>query len=614
MIEEIKSKIGKSVIVKDVTEIRIFPTPVMSIDIETFGENKKPGDSPYYDNHGIAGVSLSNLFGDAIYIVVNDGKNYGGVPIDQCISALNLLFAPGTCVKNLIIHYGKFDLGFLTAKKRGLKVGHLRIIDTWMLRNIKSQGNYVAMKLKEIMRKKFNIATDTEKLKDEWMEKNGTEDYGDVPIEIMALYACDDPRYSFLAYLSEAGMTPEDWSNHDLYIRNNFHLIAAEERGIKINLELMRSRLAIVNTAIEENKRKFVDQLGSAAVDPDDEQATLRFLHEKNLHAAPREQYGEVQYVFDEEFLLACSEHPLAASYYQFHRFKAFRTCFSGNQGEMNSRIFLSPENEAGFHLQHLSSIFSKGGLVQLRMPDVSERVKLTNEIRELFVPRNGFKFVHIRAVDLPTLLLGFYTQNIELMAAVRTGQALPWIAQKHKLDEKVASLVLRQQLEGSGAERLRHRLTAAEVKGFSNKNAVYPLQDRFLKEMSGLAATKERLLASLKDNATVTDRLGRVLRIEEKSQYRALAVLIQSSYGSMLSMYLDLFCRTAYETGAHLVLAHEKEFLFETPVDNIKFGQAAIEISRQRIIDPVPLWRIYEGDKWVSDRLDAQEVGLGRL
>jgi hypothetical protein len=611
MIEEIKSKIGQSTIVKDVTEIRITTTPIMSIDIETFGENKKPGDSPYYDNHGIAGVSLSNLFGDAIYIVVNDGKNYGGVPIDACIAALNRLFATG--VKILIIHYGKFDLGFLTAKKRGLKVDHLRIVDTWMLRNIKSQGNYVAMKLKEIMRKKFNIATDTEKLKDEWMDVNKTEDYGDVPIEIMALYACDDPRYSLLSYLSEAGMSPEDWSNHDLYIRNNFHLIAAEERGIKINLELMRSRLAIINKAIEEQKRKFVDQLGSAAVDPDDEQATLRFLHEKNLHAAPREMYGEVQYVFDEEFLLAC-DHPLADAYLWFHRYKAFRTCFSGNQGEMNSRIFLSPENEAGFHLQHLSSIFSKGGLVQLRMPDVSERVKLSNEIRELFVPRNGFKFVHVRAVDLQTLLLGFYTQNVELMTAVRTGQALPWIAQKHKLDEKVASLVLRQQLEGSGAERLRHRLTAAEVKGFSNKNAVYPLQDKFVKEMSGLAATKDRLLASLKDGGTVTDRLGRVLRIEEKSQYRALAVLIQSSYGSMLSMYLDLFCRAAKETGAFLVLAHEKEFLFEVPAANNTFAQAATEISRQRIIDPTPVWRIYEHDKWISERLDAQEVGLGRL
>lgn len=612
MIEEIKAKIGKSAIVKDVADIRLTLTPIMSIDIETFGENKKPGDSPYYSNHGIAGVSLSNLFGDAIYIIVNDGKNYGGVPIDQCIAALNRLFASE--VKVLIIHYGKFDLGFLTAQKRGLRVSHLRIVDTWMLRNIKSQGNYVAMKLKEIMRKKFNIATDTEKLKDEWMEANGTEDYGDVPLEIMALYACDDPRYSLLSYLSEGGMTPEDWSNHDLYIRNNFHLIAAEERGVKINLDLMRSRLAITNKAIEEHARKFNDQLGSAAIDVNDEQAVLRFLHEKNLHSAPREQYGEVKHVFDEEFLLAC-DHPLATSYLWFHKYLAFRTCFSGNQGEMNSRIFLSPENEAGFHLQHLSSIFSKGGLVQLRMPDVSERVKLENEIRELFVPRNGFKFVHVRAVDLQTLLLGFYTQNMELMAAVRTGQALQWICNTMKLDEKVASLALRQQLEGSGIERLLHRLQAAKVKGFGNKNAVYPLRDNFESKCGSLASTKSRLIASLKDSGSVTDRLGRVLRIEEKSQYRALAVLIQSSYGSILSMYLDLFCRTAKELDAHLVLAHEKEFLFEVPESGNRFQQAVIEISRQRLIDPIPVWSIRElTDCWSSDRLDAQEVGLGRL
>ena len=80
--------------------------------------------------------------------------------------------------------------------------------------------------------------------------------------------------------------------------------------------------------------------------------------------------------------------------------------------------------------------------------------------------------------------------------------------------------------------------------------------------------------------------------------------------------MYLDLFCRTAQETGAFLVLAHEKEFLFETPADNQKFTQAAIEISRQRVIDPVPVWVIRELAKWDSDRLEAHEVGLsgGRI
>lgn len=614
MIEEIKSKIGQSVIVRDVSELRIRPTPIMAVDIETFGENKLPGDSPCYTNHGICGISVGNLFGDAAYMVVNDGRNYGGIPIDAAIAALNNLLASG--VKVVLIHYSKFDLGFLL--KRGLKIAHLRIVDTWMLRNIKSQGNYVANKLKEIIRKKFGIATDTEKEKDEWMEKNGTEDYGDVPVEIMAKYACDDPRYSLLSYLTEAEMSQEDWTCHDLYMRNHLHLIDAERHGAALQLDLVRQRLMLTNKAIEDFTEKFKTHLGAAAVDMNDDQAIMRFLHEKNLHAKPREQYGETRFVFDEEFLLAC-DHPLAQCYFELYRRKMFRHCFSGSQGEMQSNIFMDSTGQAGFHLSHLCSIFSKGGIPQVKKPDITERVRLTNEVRELFIPRPGKHFVHLRAHDLPSLLIGFYCNDLELMAAVRTGTPSAVLrllsTRQAKPKENVISLLLRQTFEGSGAERLLHRLRIAEEKGFGDKKSVYPVQDGFSKIVRGLDDMKNRLKESLASSGSVRDRLGRVLRIEPDSQYRSQAVLLQSSYGSLLAFYLDVFARLAKETGAQLILAHEKEFLFEVEAGDGRFVAAAREMSQQRLIDPMPVWIIQAGlTKWESDRLDSHEVALGRL
>jgi hypothetical protein len=611
MIGEIKEKFGQFKIVRDASGIDLPVTPTMCLDIETFGENKKPGDSPYYENHGVAGISIGNMHGDGFYICVNDGKAYGGVPMQQAIDAVNRILSDPN-VTTVLGHYFKFDLSFL--KKRGLKIDHLRVIDTWLLRNICSKGNYTANKLKEVVRKKLGITTDAERIKDDWMAAHGTKDYGDVDVDLMGAYAVEDVRYTALAFLTESGITEDDWQNHDMYMRNTLHLIGAEARGVMLNLPLLKDRLTVANEKIAELRSTLQAEFGATQVNLDDDQDIMRTLHAKNLHSAAREQYGETKYVFDDDFL--CSvEHPLAQAYWKYYRFRKFVECFSALHGEMRSRVFFQGD-EAGFHVEHLLSTFSKGGIPQCRRPDILDRVTLMNEIRTLFTPRVGHKFVVLRAYDLPLTLFGFYCNDVELMAAVRDHATRPnddslidYVAGRVGKEATITSLLWRNVFEGSGVARLEQRCKAAKIKGMGDKKVIYRWIDDFAKSFPGFALMKENLAASLKAEGCVRDRFQRVLAVDEKSRYRSHSILIQSSNGSILSYYLDLFCRLAAQTDAHLLIAHEKEFVFEVPFDNTKFAAAAFDLTQQRLINPHPAWAVMEGSEWRSPCPETQDA-----
>lgn len=606
MFEQIKATIGQYRIAKRLEEIKFTATPITVIDIETSGENKQVGDSPYYTGHGIAGIALGNLNGDAVYLVLNDSRSYDGIPIADAIKYMNEEVIPRA--KVLVCHYGKFDLGFLLA--RGLKLNGNRLIDTWAIANVSAQGNYTANKLKDIIRTKLGIATDTEGEKDKWMEENGTLDYGDVPPTIMGKYAADDTKYSLLVLLSGGTLDDEHWDCHDVYIRNHLHLIAAEKHGICVNTAMLRERLEIAIKSEQDLLVKIKGQLGSAQVDIADDQAMLRYLHEKNLHSGPREMYGETQYVFDAEFLQAVDSE-LTSDYFKYHRFRDFKQCFSGAHGEMGPRIFQENTGNAGFHVSQLLSIFSKGGLVLCKMPDLTDRVPVCDEIRKMFVPRKGFKFVTITACDLPLMLLAHYCKDAELLEHLTRNQGLTLLANRSGFPETACAILLRQVLEGSGMELLERRMRGAKVKGIADKKKLYRWRDVFEASLGQFCNFKANLSGALKAEGAIRDRGGRLLRIEEKKLWRAHAMLLQSSNGGILTRYLDAFCRLAGATGAQLVLAHEAEFIFETPIANKAFVEAAFALSQKELTIPKPIWAVrMQYDNWQSAYMDAHKLG----
>lgn len=620
MIHEIKSKLGQCKIVRSLAELTIAPTSVMSFDIETSGHNDLPGDCPYFSNHGISGLSIGNLEGDACYVVTNDSKDYGGVPISDLVDFVNKKYLLEPRV--IALHYSKFDLGFLLHK--GLDFSQVRLVDTWLLINIKSQGNYGANKLKEFVRKNLGLETATEETKDKWMEENKTRDFGKVPVELMAPYACDDARYTLLALLVQSQISQEDWTNHDLYLRNNIHLIRAEARGVRLDLPMLKERIQKVVGLVAEHKVKLQELIGSAEVNFDDDQAALGFLHEKSLHSKPWEKYGKLQFAFDDEFLRTV-DHPLANEYRLFWKRKSFLQCFSGAMGEMNSRIWSDSEGQVGFHCQHVPSVFSQGGLPRCKQPDFTDRVKLVNEIRELFIPRNGHALVSVTAFDLPAMLLAFYIRDVELQTAVRVSENghnsghnsfLNVLAARLKMTNEAVSLLLRQITEGSGADVLGRRLRMIKHKGSSAKNDVYKLTDQFQAALTGYAGFKQRIDEQLKSASIIKDRLNRVLRVDAKKLWRAQSILIQSSTGSSIALYLDAFSRLADATGARLLLAHENEFLFEMPLNGGNdFFAGAKELAQRPLIDPMPVWRVEASTEyWEAQSIDSHKKALETL
>lgn len=618
MLDLIRANLGKHRIVRSLAELNFQFTPVIAMDIETAGDDKLPGDSPHYPRHGIAGLSLGNLNGDSCYIVIDDSRIYNGVPIGEFAKFWNEVGKPQ--VKQVNLHYSKFDLSFLLA--RGLDFTGLRLVDTWMILNIKAEGIYGSLKLKDYARNVLKIDTSTEEVKDQYMEAAGTGDYGDVPVELMAPYACDDTRYTLMVPLTQAAWTDQDWFHHDLYMRNNFNLMRAEARGVRLDIPLLQGMLARAHAQMEDERKVIKHHLGSVAVEPDDEQAMLAYLHAKQMHSGPREQFGEVKFVFDETYLLAVNQ-PLTAAYRSFWLAKMFEREFSGTRGRMAPRIWGTAANNAGLHVGHLQSIFSTGGLVKVKEPDLG-LAGLTNGIRRLFIPREGFSFAVIRAYDLPTLLLADYARDPELAQAVRSTVDVPLVLKliadrmnkkltpRNRLSLDSASIFYRKVIEGSGIELLQTRLRARGAT-YSRKD-LYPLSDELEKQIADYKGFDTRVTGQLIAEGFMRDKVGRVIRVPENKRWRSRATLMASSNGAILNYYLDLFCALAQAAGAHLVLVHEKEFIFEVPQGDLTFVTAAKELAARQVFDVLPVWWIQLMDRWQNTVLDSHEYGVATL
>ena len=166
MIEKILAQCGRGTIVSSLAGLSDFkPTSLMALDIETFGADKLPGDSPYSPLHGICGLAVANAEGDARYILVDDsGGKRPGVPVAELAEYANRSWL--TKDRTIIFHNAKFDLGFLMA--RGFEFGTVNLQDTWILHSILCKGVFVSNRLKDIMKARFGISVVSEEVLKKW--------------------------------------------------------------------------------------------------------------------------------------------------------------------------------------------------------------------------------------------------------------------------------------------------------------------------------------------------------------------------------------------------------------------------------------------------------------
>lgn len=590
---------------------KLIVTFWFSIDIETWGYDKKPGGSPYWDKNGICGVGICNAFGEAVYVVVDDGKEYGGINIFSFIQYLNShWFAPGHIA---VFHNCKFDLGFLIS--RGLEVNPDQIVirDTWMLSSILLAGQFESNKLKDLMKLWFHLDVDTDSKLKKWFEDNKTEDYGEAPIELMAPYCCDDVRYT-MALHYETLRAPE-WAINaqDLYIRNTLYVIAAQTRGVAIDKVAIKSRMALAHEGIGTLGREILDLMGSADVDHMNDQEMLAYLHVKQMHGPQRNFYGELKYVLNPEDLTA-ARHPLALTYLKFHRLQTFVRMFSIQHGDMAGRVW-SSDLGTGIHPDYQLSVFSQGGMVVARKPDFVDGLDLKNELRQLFVPRKGYCFTTLQVLNLHMHLLAFYCSDQDLLVHTNLNghQLCEYLAERVDMNPKLLSLCFRKLVEGSGFGLLQSRMKLGNLSAAMNQS--YVADKMFESSVKNLTNRFAAIRKRVKSNEPLWDREDREILLPSDKDWNAPAKLLRSSYGSVVSKYFSMFCALAAKTGAHLVFAHRGEMVFERLEKDDTFDRALAELIRTPVSEVVPKWLMLCNQKhWNQPHVDAHECVLQQL
>lgn len=610
IIEAILSRQGAHTTVRTLADLAKLPvTAHFALDIETRGADGLPGNNPVSPKHGICGVALCNMRGDAAYVVINGGDETNGVELEEFITYLNEKWLVPGCV--CALHNIKFDWNFLMY--HGMRYEGVRWVDTFILHTLSCHGVYVSNALKDIMKHRFGLTVDTESRIKKYLADNNTRDYGEIPVEIMAPYGCDDVRYTLVLWFSLAPDFPALKDLHDKHLENTRALNEAEWRGIGVNVKLLQERMTRAKEIVDENEKKILELLGSSSVDVYDDQKFLQHLHFINLHPGPVERYGEMQYVFDGEMLRA-ARTPMTHAFYRFYRAHQFRSEFSAKGGALQHRVAVDGD-VCSIHPSYMLSMFSKGGLVQWRCPDFEDKVRFHDQIRELFAPRPGKRFVSLTAMDLPLHVLAYYCQDQKIRYEL--GKGGEYIANKlaertgNNTSPEAASLGLRQIIDGHGTDRLLKRIQAARLAGFS-KNNIWQFKGYFESKMKGFRAYTARLKQAIKSEGSATDLAGHQIIIPETKVWRAPAILIQSSVGGILGAYLRLFVRAARKTDTALVAARGEEFLFEVPEGDDRFVKAVREIADERLFAVLPQWFLWEqktDEPWHRTHIDTHDI-----
>ena len=483
-----------------------------------------------------------------------------------------------------------------------------------MLSSILLAGQYESNKLKDLMKTWFHLDVDTDSKLKAWFEANGTEDYGEAPIELMAPYCCDDVRYT-LAMHYELLRVPEWVTNaQNLYIENTLYALASQARGVAINRELMKKRMQIAHDHISSWGRELIDLMGSADIDPMNDQEMLAHLHVKKMHGPQRNMYGEMKYVLNPEDLTA-ARHPLALTYLKFHRMQTFVRLYSVMHGDMKGRMW-SDGSGVGIHPDYQLSVFSQGGMVVSRKPDFVDGLDVKDDLRQLFVPRRGFCFTVLKAMDLHMHLVAFYCGDRELLEKTGLGgsKVCQYLSERSRMKPELLSLCFRKLVEGSGYGLLKSRMKLAGLP-VSGKQTEYVADKLFEASIKNMTARFAAVRKRVESNTPLRDRGDREILLPSDKSWNAVSKLLRSSYGSLVSRYFSMFCALAGRTGAHLVFAHKGEMVFERPEGDDSFDRALAEMIRTPVSEVSPNWLMrVKQTRWEQPHVDAYEWVLQRL
>ena len=536
-VEDVRSKVGQRKILWNLAELDyINPGSALALDIETYGDGKRPGDTFKAECHGIAGVSFCGASGDAYYVPMTYKKSPGaGDSFSFCRSFSRKLEEWG--VKAVATHYGKFDYGFLWSHGLILPKDCFKL-DTWILHNLNSViGDFKSNKLKDIMRDEFGINTSTEEEKDNTMKALNTEDYGELSPEVLAPYACDDVRYAYLLSAKLFKDIAAHRGTHDRYMKAWWNLIYAEDAGISL-APSFESRLAHLKKAEQSWLQAAAEFLISTKMDVKDDSQVLSFLSSKGLH--PPRWKNDEGFRFDREAALISAQNDEFTQKYLYYRL--YRDAYA----VLSDPVHI---HHGRFFPSFLLSIYSRSGLPVCKAPDM-EKLVFGSGFRSLFAPPRGKKFYHVRIRDL---FSWFLTGGESFDGGFKFDTWLDNAAKEAGCTFAEAQVLLRKVIEGFGFKVLKDKLSQVIDRG--RKRDEYGLYDSFVK-----AINKKGILRSFDGGSDFMDRR---LKISDDKKFRKESIWLMSSYGHVVCEFMNILCDEL--KGSDLVFVHGPDFLFET-------------------------------------------------
>ena len=575
----------------------------LALDIETYGHAQKPGCVSASRLHGIYGLALANMSGDAGWVTLKDCDHA------EFFKFLN----PSLKGKTLIFHNGKFDLGFL--QRAGLDISQSRVVDTWLLHSIECNGVFKSGKLKDLVRAHFQIETNSEEAIKAALALRKTEDYGEIPVELLAPYACDDVRYAmalFCVWIRDMSSTTLKF--HDLYLEVSLLAAEAENRGLLTDdrgpqgNEYER-RIALAEKRLFARERDLQSLLAGVDINFRDDQELLRYLYSQGMGNPPSEMFGEVKFRVSWETLFMIRKHPVGKHVFPYFFYKNFLNSFSPKRVPER---FSSEGSDGGvvFHPSFLSQVFGRGGEVRFVRPDFREEVPLTDMVKGLFRPRKGFVFAGCLLPNLNLAILARLTGKPE----IDMGVSDVWGEISDKLHlgndgETIFSCLAKQVIDGFGMAVLKKNLASAGASlNFDHFAAKGKFDDFF-----GIPGMRTRIRSDIAKGSIFRDICGRKVVVPPDKEYRAVSVLLRSSFGNLVcSLWRDLG-RTGKKHSAVPVCFDGARAVFEVPADlSTGFTRAFYETFREsvfpRAFRNVPSFFCPFSDSWPFSFSDGIE------
>ena len=434
-----------------------------------------------------------------------------------------------------------------------------------------------------------------------YLEGVKNKDYGRVPHDLMAEYACQDvfdasDLWSFL----ETHMHEESRSIAKTEISLTKVLLASERRGLHIN----RTRLKIAKlkalTRMEQIAATLKSRLGylcNPKSNKDCEDLLIARYGLPVLKRTPRndETGGGNNASFD-KLTLAEYQHMVDAPAELVELLLEYRHYDTLNGLFWDS--WLEKETDGYLHADYNQSV--RSGRMSCKTPNAQQMSK--DAKREIF-PRKGYAFVSMDYSQIEYRMIAHYTQNAKAIKAYNEDPDTDYhtfVAELVGCKRRPAKTINFGIAFNMGKAKLIVRLKAdkdlvkKEWTSAQTEARAEEILEKYYKENSSLRSTAKAMERVAKERGFVRDSHGRRLQLPDEAAWLAFNRIMQSSASSIakecavaVSPVNNEFTK---KHDIHLVAIVHDEFLFEVPTD---FVPAAVEYLRYNLEHPAVKYRI---------------------